>query len=115
MMPSSAALPGARGLPPPGSTGRASSPPQAVLAVPSHGLPYGLSKWCCVVAEGSREVGVVHNERFLELVEHLHHLVQGRVKETHCPQHDLRYRLDACRLADLLEDHLYDLARRDRL
>src|ERR671917_2759567 len=99
----------------PGSTGRASSPPRAVLAVPSHGLPYGLSKWCGVVAEGSREVGVVHDERFLELVEHLDRLAQGRVEETQDLQQDLRCRLDACRLADLLEDHLYKLARRDRL
>src|SRR5215203_1203949 len=98
----------------PGISGRASSPPRAVLAVPSHGLPYGLLEWCGVVAEGSREVRVVHDERLLELVEHLDRLAQRGVEETQCPQQDLRCRLDACWLADLLEDHLHELARLDR-
>src|SRR5215207_11776105 len=83
----------------------------ALLTVPPYGTLDGFPERCGVVAECSREVGVIYDERFLELVEHLDRLAQGRVEETNSPQQDLGCRLDACWLADFLEDHLHELAR----
>src|SRR5215203_4791085 len=55
---------------------------RALLTVPSYGLPYGLPERRSVVAEGSREGRVIHNERLFELVEHLDYLALRRIKES---------------------------------
>src|SRR5688572_22663421 len=54
---------------------------RVVGSVPTYGLPYGFLERRGLDAEGFREVGVVHDERLLELVEHLDRLAQGRVEE----------------------------------
>src|SRR5215217_2947714 len=73
-------------------------------AVPSHRM-----------AKRLLELGVIDHERFLELVEHLDHLTHSRIEKTHRPQQDLRCRLDACRLANFLENHLHELTCCERL
>ena len=52
----------------------ASLPGRALVAVPPHRMPDGLPKRRSVVAECSREGGVIHDERLFELVEHLDRL-----------------------------------------
>src|ERR671917_35506 len=86
-----------------------------LAAVPAHRLCYRLSQWDGVLAERLLELGVVHHEGFLELVEHLDGLADPRVEQAYRPQQDLRRRLEACRPADLLGDRLNELARRDGL
>src|SRR5215207_5311952 len=87
----------------------------ALLTVPPYSTLDGFPERCGVVAECSREVGGIQDERFLELVEHLDRLANDRVEQTYSPQHNLGWRLEACWLANLLEDHLHELARCDRL
>src|SRR5215211_4812937 len=84
-------------------------------AVPSHRMAYRLPERRGVLAKRLFELGVIDHERFLELVEHLDHLTHSRIEKTHRPQQDLRCRLDACRLANFLENHLHELARCERL
>src|SRR5687768_4457231 len=79
---------------------------RALLTVPAHGTLDGFSKRCRLLAELPLEPGIIYDERFLELVEHLKYFAHSRVEKTHRPQQDLRCRLHACRLADLLEDYL---------
>src|SRR5918998_1489404 len=86
-----------------------------LAAVPAHRLCYRLSEWGGVFAERLLELGVVHHEVFLELVEHLDGLADPRVEQAYGPQQDLRRSLDSCRLAYLGEDRLHEPARRDRL
>src|SRR5829696_3404076 len=52
----------------------ASLPRRAPLTVPPHRTPDGLPEQRSVGAEGSREGGMIHNERLFELVEHLDRL-----------------------------------------
>src|SRR5215213_1920996 len=93
----------------------ASCSSRARLTIPPYGTLDGFPEWCRLLAEGSREVGGIQDERFLELVAHLDRLANDRVEQTYSPQQELRWRLHACWLAGFLEDHLYELARRDRL
>jgi hypothetical protein len=88
---------------------------RALLTVPAHGTLDGFSKRCRLLAELPLEPGVIYDERFLELVEHLKYFAQSRVEETHGPQQNLRCRLHACWLAHFLEDHLHKLACCDGL
>src|SRR5215204_4336404 len=87
----------------------------ALLTVPSYGALDGFPKRRRLLAERLFELGVIHHEWFLELVEHLDRLADSWVEKTHSPQQHLRCRLDACRLADFFEDHLHELARCERL
>jgi hypothetical protein len=59
-----------------------SLPGRALVAVPPHRMPDGLPKRRSVVAECSREGGVIHDERLFELVEHLDRLAQHRIEES---------------------------------
>src|SRR5215212_11352195 len=88
---------------------------RALLSVPPYGTPDGFPKRRRLLAERLFELGVIHHEWLLELVEHLDRLADARVEKTYSPEHDLRSRLHACWLADLLEDHLHELARCERL
>src|SRR5215212_5882825 len=87
---------------------------RTLAAVPAYRLAYSLLQRRRVLAECLLELGVIHHEGFLELVEHLDHLADSRVEKTYSPKQDLRCSLDAYRLAHLLEDHLHELARRGR-
>src|SRR5215210_8923206 len=87
----------------------------ALLTIPSYGTPDGFPKRCRLLAERCFELGVIHREGFLELVEHLDRLTDARVEKTHRPQQDLRCCLDTCWLANFLEDHLHEPARCERL
>src|SRR3712207_8943622 len=80
----------------------------ALVAVPPYGTPDGFSQRRRSLAELSLESGVIYDEWFLELVEHLDRLAQGRVEDAQGSEQDLRCRLDACWLANLLEDHLHE-------
>src|SRR5215210_472744 len=102
-----------RELPLSGSRTNSSGHPLA--AVPPYRVAYGLLEGRGALTERPLEPGVVHDEGFLELVEHLYRLADSRIEHSYGPEQDLRCRLDARRLADLLEDHPYELARRDRL
>src|SRR5215217_9035652 len=88
---------------------------RTLAAVPAHRLAYRRLQRRGLLAERLLELGVIHHEGFLELVEHLDRLADSRVEKTHSPKHDLRCRLEACWLAHLLEDHLHEPARRERL
>ena len=54
----------------------------ALLTVPPYSTLDGFPERCRLVAELSLEPGVIYDERFLELVEHLDRLADGRVEET---------------------------------
>src|ERR671917_1365748 len=86
-----------------------------LAAVPAHRLCYRLSEWGGVFAERPLKLGVVHHERFLELVEHLDGLADSRVEQAYRPQQDLGCYLDARGPAGLPEDRPNELARGDRL
>src|SRR5215203_243472 len=88
---------------------------RTLAAVPANSSAYRLLERRGLLAKRLLELGVIHHEGFLELVKHLDHLAHARVEKTHSPKHDLRCRLDARRLADLLEDHLHEPACRERL
>src|SRR5215212_8723844 len=88
---------------------------RTLLSVPPYATLDGFPKRRRLLAERLFELGVIHHEWFLELVEHLDRLADSWVEKTHSPQHHLRCRLDACRLADFFEDHLHELARCERL
>src|SRR5215212_649243 len=88
---------------------------RTLAVVPSHRVAYRLLERRGGLAERLFELGVIYHEGFLELVEHLDRLANDRVEQTYSPQQELRWRLDACWLANLLEDHLHELARRECL
>src|SRR5215216_1732667 len=88
---------------------------RTLLSVPLYATLDGFPKRRRLLAERLYELGVIHHEGLLELVEHLDRLADSWVEKTHSPQHDLRCRLDACWLAHLLEDHLHELASSERL
>src|SRR5215208_4881308 len=87
----------------------------ALLTVPSYSTLDGFPKRRRLLAERLFELGVIHHEGFLKLVEHLDRLADSWVEKTHSPQQHLRCSLDACWLADFLEDHLHEPARCERL
>src|SRR5215211_4738223 len=60
----------------------ASLPRRALVTVPPHRTPDRLPERRSVVAEGSREGGMIHNECLFELVEHLDRLAQRRIEES---------------------------------
>src|SRR5215210_1399483 len=80
----------------------------ALLSVPPYATLDGFPKRRRLLAEGLFELGVIYHEGLLKLVEHLDRLADSRVEKTYSPQQDLRCRLQAYRLADLLEDHLHE-------
>src|SRR5215212_717018 len=82
---------------------------QRLATIPSHRLAYRLLQRRDVLAELPLELGLIYHEWFLELVEHLDQLPHSGIEKTHRPQQDLRCSLDACRLANLLEDYLNEL------
>jgi hypothetical protein len=55
---------------------------RALLTVPPHSTLDGFSKRRRSLAERPLEPGVIYDERFLELVEHLDRLADARVEQT---------------------------------
>jgi hypothetical protein len=55
---------------------------RALLTVPAYGTLDGLPEWRRLLAELPFEPGVIYDERFLELVEHLDRLADARVEKT---------------------------------
>src|SRR5215217_2737657 len=88
---------------------------RTLAAVPAYRLAYRLLQRRGVLTERLFELGVIYHKWFLKLVEHLDYLAHSRVEKTHSPKQDLRCRLQACWLAHLLEDHLNEPARCERL
>src|SRR5215208_5368090 len=65
---------------------------RTLAAVPAYRLAYRRLQRRRLLAERLFELGVIHHEGLLELVEHLDRLADSRIDKTHRPQQDLRCR-----------------------